>query len=255
MPLIKYGQKGYSGNSMSNRAVSAYSNGEMPLSKWTKSKILAGVSAYFVGKTGKMLVEKLKKMTLRELAEKFLTKTSWHHTSKFANPTNFYSVDKNKAIDIVLRTDKKRKQYNHTLKEIQDTMRSIEYSKERIKEQKNSLYILENKIKQIVDDIKNIEKQSPVSLKILRMLKSEYQRPTARYSEFLEKIKNRHGIDESKLMNLRSRLRSSEKDLSIYNEGLKVSTEELKKEYSNLRELLKKKKLLGIKAISYEETL
>ena len=31
---------GYHGYSMSNNAVAAYDNGEMPLSKWTKSAIL-----------------------------------------------------------------------------------------------------------------------------------------------------------------------------------------------------------------------
>ena len=34
---------GYSGYSMSNRAVDAYEDGEMPLSKWTKKMIISEV--------------------------------------------------------------------------------------------------------------------------------------------------------------------------------------------------------------------
>lgn len=36
---------GYHNYSMSNNAVAAYENGEMPLSKWSKKAILAAVAA------------------------------------------------------------------------------------------------------------------------------------------------------------------------------------------------------------------
>lgn len=63
MPLVKFGQKGYSGSSMSNRAVAAYEIGEMPKSKWSKTAILNAVIPLFggTGKTGKFVAEKLKK--------------------------------------------------------------------------------------------------------------------------------------------------------------------------------------------------
>ena len=38
---------GYSGYSMSNRAVEAYSCGEMPLSKWTKKAIINRISYFW----------------------------------------------------------------------------------------------------------------------------------------------------------------------------------------------------------------
>ena len=37
---------GYSGYSMSNRAVEAYESGEKPLSKWTKTEISKFINAY-----------------------------------------------------------------------------------------------------------------------------------------------------------------------------------------------------------------
>lgn len=75
---------GYNGFSMSNNAVAAYSNGEKPLSKWTKSDILAEIP--------EDLREKAKALTVSELKTLFLVQTSWHHTSSMYNRTNFYSV-------------------------------------------------------------------------------------------------------------------------------------------------------------------
>ena len=40
MELMINMNSGYSGYSMSNNAVNAYENGEMPLSKWTKDCLL-----------------------------------------------------------------------------------------------------------------------------------------------------------------------------------------------------------------------
>lgn len=39
---------GYNGYSMSNNAVTAYSNGEKPLSKWTRSAILTAIAHMIV---------------------------------------------------------------------------------------------------------------------------------------------------------------------------------------------------------------
>lgn len=79
------------GYSMSNNAVAAYEDGEMPLSKWTKAAILNVIS-----ENCEMSDEKanlLKKMTAKELKDAFLKRSSWHHTSMFYNSTNFYSLD------------------------------------------------------------------------------------------------------------------------------------------------------------------
>lgn len=57
---------GYHGFSMSNNAVEAYKNGEMPLSKWTKKAILEEAEKY----TLQCSLEKLKQLPLAVLRDK-----------------------------------------------------------------------------------------------------------------------------------------------------------------------------------------
>lgn len=75
---------GYYGFSMSNNAAHAYDSGEMPLSKWTKATILEQC-----GEKAPML----KSLTAKELKCELLYNSSWHHTSKYFNRTEFYSID------------------------------------------------------------------------------------------------------------------------------------------------------------------
>lgn len=82
---VKYGQRGYDGFSMSTRATSAYENGEKPLSKWTtadRDEINALLERFGVDR----------KLTLKELKNilQWHCATSWHHTSKMVNRTQFY---------------------------------------------------------------------------------------------------------------------------------------------------------------------
>lgn len=84
---------GYSGYSMSNRAAEAYNNGEMPLSKWTKQALLAAVEEYAKENEIRFSLPLLKKLTADELRNRFLYRSSWHHTSEYANRTDFYSLD------------------------------------------------------------------------------------------------------------------------------------------------------------------
>lgn len=86
---------GYRGFSMSNNAVDAYNSGEKPFSKWTKSEILKEIESLNV-KT----FELLKKMKVKTLKDNFLYKSSWHHSSKFYNEVDFYSVDTDKIESI-----------------------------------------------------------------------------------------------------------------------------------------------------------
>lgn len=82
---------GYNRYSMSNNAVAAYADGEMPLSKWTRAAIFEAIA-----ENCEITEEKaglLRKMTAKELKETFLHFSSWHHTSKFYNCTNFYNLD------------------------------------------------------------------------------------------------------------------------------------------------------------------
>lgn len=82
---------GYYNYSMSNNAVWAYENGEMPLSKWTKAAILEACGDK---------AEKLKPLTVAELRAEFLICSSWHHTSKHYNRTDFYMIDIEKINEI-----------------------------------------------------------------------------------------------------------------------------------------------------------
>lgn len=80
---------------MSNNAVAAYENGEKPLTKWSRSEILESIEDAV--NTGELMLgfgkEKLKKIPVNMLKGLCLSCTSWHHTSKRFNSTNFYSLD------------------------------------------------------------------------------------------------------------------------------------------------------------------
>lgn len=85
---------GYHGFSMSKRAVEAYDNGERPLSKWSKKDIIEEIieMEYELG----VPLDKIKKIPLTALKSLVLSKSSWHHTSKYANKSSFYSIDPEK---------------------------------------------------------------------------------------------------------------------------------------------------------------
>lgn len=86
---------GYNGYSMSINAVSAYNDGEMPLSKWTKSEIISTIEdAVVVGSVRlKCSIDKLKSVPVKLLKDICLYNSSWHHTSKHYNVTDFYAID------------------------------------------------------------------------------------------------------------------------------------------------------------------
>ena len=83
---------GYVGSKMSERAVIAYSFGEKPMSKWTKADIIEGVVAY--GVWSREVLESYKRCVL---ADYFLYNSSWHHTGRCYNETNFYCIDEDRA--------------------------------------------------------------------------------------------------------------------------------------------------------------
>lgn len=91
---------GYDGYSMSNNARSAYAAGEKPLSKWTKTEILAAVHEIAEGNELNIDVDLLSKVSASVLRSEFLVKSSWHHTSKFYNCTDFYSLCEEKILDL-----------------------------------------------------------------------------------------------------------------------------------------------------------
>lgn len=79
---------GYDNFSMSNNARAAYADGEKPLSKWTKTEILDAIGDKS---------EIAKKLTLDELRCELLMRSSWHHTGKMYNCTDFYEIDEEAA--------------------------------------------------------------------------------------------------------------------------------------------------------------
>lgn len=83
---------GYSGFSMSKRAAAAYDGGEMPRSKWTKSAIVERVRE-FCDDEDLAYDTAVEKMAKSELFNRFISWSSWHHTSRMINATDFYSLD------------------------------------------------------------------------------------------------------------------------------------------------------------------
>lgn len=86
---------GYCGKKMSNNAVKAYENGEMPISKWTKEKIIASIEkkAQDGELALKCSVARLRKLPLELLKQCCICKTSWHHTGSYFRCTDFYSLN------------------------------------------------------------------------------------------------------------------------------------------------------------------
>lgn len=84
---------GYIGHSMSRRAAEAYEDGEMPKSKWSKKAMVAAIQSYCDEFDMSFDPDVLKGMRKDEVFERFFHESSWHHTSKFFNETDFYKLD------------------------------------------------------------------------------------------------------------------------------------------------------------------
>lgn len=99
----------YINQSMSERAAEAYDRNSMPLSRWTKEKIIEEVN--FVNKN-----ININKMTLKLMKMLFLVQNGWHHTGKYFNKTNFYKINADyvenltqEQIDLIVENDKKER--------------------------------------------------------------------------------------------------------------------------------------------------
>lgn len=112
---------GYIDWSMSRRAAVAYWGGERPLSKWTKAAIIEGVLTFEREQDGDpfWVQADLGRYLAETLRRYFLYQSSWHHTSKHFNKTDFYAIDKDAverndldqlaALDAQVRAEKKDK--------------------------------------------------------------------------------------------------------------------------------------------------
>ena len=85
-------KNGYIDKKMSVRANIAYLNGEMPLSKWTKTNILSAIGEFAEENDVDIDNLDLNKLTLKELQQNFLCNSSWHHTGSLYNKTDFYKL-------------------------------------------------------------------------------------------------------------------------------------------------------------------
>lgn len=96
MAKVSYGQSGYVGCKMSERAKEAYDNGERPMSKWNKWDILNELEYDLDDDT----IAKLSKYSTQSLKNVCLEWTSWHHTGSYANETDFYQVIDGRDVDL-----------------------------------------------------------------------------------------------------------------------------------------------------------
>ncbi len=109
---------GYCGNSMSNNAVAAYNEGKMPLSKWRKKDILAGLKRQHVSVD---FLKAAEKTSLPVLKNKLLEYTEYHHTSLRYNITNFYGVIhiENQEQELMLMQQMAKAQKDYSKKNIE----------------------------------------------------------------------------------------------------------------------------------------
>lgn len=145
---------GYNGWPMSNNAVEAYDSGEMLLSRWSKGAILDAIKAENLDL--KCSLEKISALPLSILKERLLKYTSWHHTSKFYNCTDFYSLDTDYIEDL---TD-------------DDVDRLLANHKDSIarKRAKKKAEIKESEVIKVEKDVENLaEKKSGISCRQLWM--------------------------------------------------------------------------------------
>ena len=92
MGKVVYNQRGYRGQSMSNRAATAYEFGEKPKSKWTKAAMLEAIEDACIDMGTEFDATRFR-FTKAELFDRFFEWKSWHHTGKYATETDFYGVD------------------------------------------------------------------------------------------------------------------------------------------------------------------
>lgn len=133
--------KGYHGYSMSKRAASAYINGEKPLSRWTKKAIIDAISEWEETNSRLMTVD-VNKMTRDDLIDRYIRYSSWHHTSKMINVTEFYQLS-----DTILIADSREM-----------TADEIKSRDDMISDQINAEEEVEKRIREDLENAKEAEK-------------------------------------------------------------------------------------------------
>ena len=88
---------------MSNRAVMAYEAGERPLSRWTKDLVKSEVEKMAGRDVARILME----LPLKDLKDALLYNSSYHHTGRYFNRTDFYSINE----DVASLTEEQARQF------------------------------------------------------------------------------------------------------------------------------------------------
>lgn len=159
---------------MSNNAVAAYADGEKPLSKWTKPEILEAI--FDNCEISEEKADLLRKMTVKELKDEFLQMSSWHHTSKFYNCTNFYSLDFEEIEEISAEQIKciissRKKKARRSAEEIQaeKDAKAARKAEKEAKEEKERLFKYQNRYK----TLSGFMRSNSVNLDKLRKIRLE----------------------------------------------------------------------------------
>ena len=116
---------------MSNNAVYAYNNYEMPKSKWNKRRIFEAIefeiksnNAWF--EITEEVISELQKLPLKILYKYILEYRSWHHTSKYFNQTDFYGINLNNLEELTVEEIRKIPIYEKARNEYINSLYSYE---------------------------------------------------------------------------------------------------------------------------------
>jgi hypothetical protein len=121
---------------MSNNAVSAYAEGKMPISKWSKKLILEKVAEFYPN-----VLDIAKSSSLQLLRSTFLYKSEWHHTSKYYNVTDFYGFDEDLDEPDIMEELNKR-YYVWSIRDKSIIQKDLTYSQAKKLAKTNSLYMI-----------------------------------------------------------------------------------------------------------------
>lgn len=183
---------GYRGYSMSNNAVSAYDDGEKPISRWSESDVISAIADE--------LGVNESDIKLKYPYRYYLKKTSWHHTSSKYNKTDFYSVSFDDE-DIILTDTAEMNRIENEIKAVSDGIDTYksEYEKYRsfepsvIKTDDDFIYVstFDDRVpytrysKQYVSEEEAVEKEEEKLNKRLRW----YEERIERMNRYIEKLK------------------------------------------------------------------
>lgn len=141
-------KNGYIDRKMSVRANIAYLNGEMPLSKWTKTTILNAIIEFTEENDVDIDNLDLNKLTLKELQQNFLCNSSWHHTGSLYNKTDFYKLSEFildnlniNFINNIIKNRKPRKKATIEEKKLKEQNKIILEQAKDIYNKLNTIYI------------------------------------------------------------------------------------------------------------------